>query len=200
MSSTILNSQKSGLVNVNSLIRLLLSDFYIQKTFVASASEKKESVAAHILDQAKEGSFEVDPFIRVSTSTNEMTQVLEAGNSLEVVFNDDMLSRKSGGRNANGALRIKGQNKVIQSKGVFIQIYTINTIMKRIKNQLFSHINITAFFMPFVTRIVKAKYYEKNRLRFQCISLCFSEGFPLIRVQVKEINKNETAFVRPLKA
>lgn len=61
-----------------------------------------------MFDLAKEGSFEVDPFIRVSTSTIEMTQVLEAGNSLEVVFNDDMLSRKSGGRNANGALRIKG--------------------------------------------------------------------------------------------
>lgn len=56
----------------------------------------------------KEGSSEVDPFIRVSTSTNEMTKVLEAGNSLELVFNNDMLSRKSGGRNANGALQING--------------------------------------------------------------------------------------------
>lgn len=39
------------------------------------------------------------PCITVSLSTNEMHQVLESGNSLEVVFNEDHLARKSGGEN-----------------------------------------------------------------------------------------------------
>ena len=37
------------------------------------------------------------PCIKVSSSTNEMNQVLESGNSLEVVFNEDLMTRKSGG-------------------------------------------------------------------------------------------------------
>ena len=37
------------------------------------------------------------PSIKVSTSTNEMHRVLESGNSLEVVFNEDHIARKSGG-------------------------------------------------------------------------------------------------------
>lgn len=37
------------------------------------------------------------PCIKVSPSTNEMSQILESGNSLEVVFNNDLMARKSGG-------------------------------------------------------------------------------------------------------
>lgn len=37
------------------------------------------------------------PCIKVSSSTTEMNQVLESGNSLEVVYNDDQMARRSGG-------------------------------------------------------------------------------------------------------
>ena len=38
----------------------------------------------------------------MSNSTNEMSRVLESGNSLEVVFNDDQLANKSGGGTETG--------------------------------------------------------------------------------------------------
>ncbi|XP_066933160.1 WD repeat-containing protein 44-like [Clytia hemisphaerica] len=37
------------------------------------------------------------PFIKVSTSTTEMNKILVSGNSLEVVYNDDQMARRSGG-------------------------------------------------------------------------------------------------------
>ena len=38
------------------------------------------------------------PFIKVSSSTNEMHQILQSGNTLEVVYNDDQMARRSGGQ------------------------------------------------------------------------------------------------------
>lgn len=53
------------------------------------------------------------PCIKVSPSTNEMSQILESGNSLEVVFNNDLMARKSGGNKTiekitgfNGSVRL----------------------------------------------------------------------------------------------
>jgi len=43
------------------------------------------------------------PCIKVSTSTTEMSHVLECGNSLDVVYNDDLLTRKSGGLSSTPA-------------------------------------------------------------------------------------------------
>lgn len=45
------------------------------------------------------------PRITVSSSTTEMHQVLESGNSLEVVFNEDHLARKSGGLTSSSSIK-----------------------------------------------------------------------------------------------